>query len=247
MEEFIIQGRGREIYGRLYVPSGDAKHPAVIMSHGYNGSYSDWEMEASYYSSHGYVVYTYDFCGGSANSKSSSTDMTITSEKEDLLSVFSCIRQLDCVDTSGIILFGGSQGGLVSSLAAAQLGDEVRALAMYFPALCVPDNWKEKYPDPAQAPDRFDFWNHELTRRFVEDVHELDVFGRIGDYKGPVLILHGDADDIVPYGFSEKAAEVYEHAELVRMEGEGHGFTPEGGEKAMQIVLEFLENAAKQS
>jgi len=74
----------------------------------------------------------------------------------------------------------------------------------------------------------------------VEDVHKIDVFGTIGDYKGDVLILHGDQVPIVPYAYAEKAAETYASAELIKMEGEGHGFSPEGGEKAMNIVLEFL-------
>ncbi len=241
MKELIIPNGNRNIYGILYEPACDAKHPAIIMSHGYNGSHSDWTKEGRYFADHGYVVYTYDFCGGSVSSKSMDTRMTITSEKEDLLAVYAYIRNLDQVDETNIFLLGASQGGFVSSLAAAQLGDKVRALAMYYPALCIPDNWREKYPDPDQAPDTFDFWGLTLSRQFVKDVHPIDVYGRIGAYKGNVLILHGDQDEIVPYAYSERAVEVYEHAQLVRMEGEGHGFSPEGVEKAMKMVLDFLE------
>ena len=93
------------------------RHPAVIISHGYNGCHADWVNEGKYYSEHGYVVYAYDFCGGSVSSRSS----------------------------------GESADMLVSSLAAVQLGSRVRALAMYFPALCVPDDWKKRYPDPARG------------------------------------------------------------------------------------------------
>ena len=35
--------------------------------------------------------------------------------------------------------------------------------------------------------------------------------------------------------------EACKNAELVRMEGEGHGFTPDGAAKAMKIVLKFLD------
>ena len=243
MKELIITSGDKRIYGMLYEPAGEGKHPAVLMSHGYNGSHTDWVNEGEYYSRHGYVVYAYDFCGGSSHSLSSgrSTEMSVLSEKEDLMTVFDYVRKLDNVDPDRIVLFGGSQGGFVSSLAAAKLGDSVRALVMYFPALCIPDNWKENYPDPAQAPETFDFWGLELGRKYVEDAHRIDVYGTIGQYKGDVLILHGDEDDIVPFSYSEKAAKTYEKATLVRMEGEGHGFTPEGGEKAMQTVLDFLD------
>lgn len=241
MKELIIPNGDRNIYGILYEPAGETEHPAIIMSHGYNGSHADWVDEGQYYSEHGYVVYAYDFCGGSVNSRSSSVQMTITSEQEDLLAVFAQIRKMDQVDESNIVLFGGSQGGFVSSLAVARLRDEVRALAMYYPALCIPNDWRKKYPNPGHAPETFDFWGLELSRKFIEDVHPIDVYGKIGDFKGGVLILHGDQDDIVPYSCSEKAAEIYENAELVRMEGEGHGFSPEGSRKAMKIVLDFLE------
>ena len=137
--ELIIPNGDRTVFGKLYAPTESGKYPAIILSHGYNGTNADFVRECRYYSAHGYVAYALDFCGGSVNSKSSgsSTDMTITSEKEDLLAVFDYIKAMDNVDSSNMILFGGSQGGLVSALAAAKRADEIKALAMYFPAFCV--------------------------------------------------------------------------------------------------------------
>ena len=37
----------------------------------------------------------------------------------------------------------------------------------------------------------------------------------IGAYTGPVLILHGDKDAIVPLRYSERAAQIFPNAELV--------------------------------
>ena len=137
--ELTVPNGDRTVYGKLYAPTAPGKYPAIILSHGYNGTNADFVRECRYYAAHGYVAYALDFCGGSVNSKSSgsSTDMTITSEKEDLLAVFDYIKAMDNVDSSNMILFGGSQGGLVSALAAAERADEIKALAMYFPAFCV--------------------------------------------------------------------------------------------------------------
>ncbi len=241
-EELRIQNGNRTIYGKLYSPAENGKHPAIILCHGYNGTNADWVQECGYYAMHGYVVYAFDFCGGSVNSKSTgdSTDMTITSEKEDLLAVFDHIRTMETVDSEKVVLFGGSQGGLVSALAAAERPDSVRALAMYFPALCIPDDWEKKYADPQEAPETIDFWGLTLGRCFVEDVHHLDVFGTIGKFRGNVMILHGDKDDLVPYSYSERAAGVYDRVRLIRMEGEGHGFSEQGNKTAMGNILEFL-------
>lgn len=246
-EELKITSGEKNIYGKIYVPKNDGKYPAIILCHGFNGINDDWVKECSYYARNGYVAYAFDFCGGSVRSKSTgnSTDMTITSEKEDLLAVFDYIKTMDNIDEENIVLFGGSQGGLVSAIAAAERADEVKALVMYFPALCIPDDWGKKYPNPDDAPESFDFWGLKLGRGFVKDVQTIDVFNTIGNFKGNVLIIHGDKDAIVPYTYSEKAVGIYEHAELVKMKNEGHGFSVQCGDKAKEAVLKFLNNECK--
>ena len=55
---------------------------------------------------------------------------------------------------------------------------------------------------------------------------ELDVFGTAAVYEGPVRILHGTRDSIVPMWCSEKYAETYgERAELITIDGENHMIT----------------------
>lgn len=67
----------------------------------------------------------------------------------------------------------------------------------------------------------------------------------IGNYKGDVLILHGDRDGIVPLRYSERAAEVYENAELVVMEGQNHGFMGKARTEAMEKEAEFFRQHSK--
>lgn len=243
LEEISVPRGEQTVYGKVYRPRTEGAHPAIILCHGYNGTNSDFTQECTLYAQNGYVACAIDFCGGSTRSKSTgkSTDMTITSEKEDLLAVLAYMRSLPYVDPSRVVLFGGSQGGLVAALAAAEQPEDVHALAMYFPALCVPDDWKKRYASPADAPETFDFWGLELGRRFVEDVHELDVFHTIDAFEGPVLILHGNQDAIVPFTYSEDAADLYAQAELILYPREGHGFSPEGAKDAREAVLSFLD------
>ena len=117
--ELIIPNGEKSIYGVLYSPEGEANGTVIIMSHGYNGSHNDWVKEGALFAGSGYTSYAYDFCGGSVNSKSSgaTTEMTITSEKEDLLAVVDYFKSLGEFDK--IFLLGGSQGGFISSLVAA--------------------------------------------------------------------------------------------------------------------------------
>ena len=107
VEELIIKKGDKEIYGNIYYPNKEGKFPAVILSHGFNGSYSDFVTECEYYASHGFIAYSFDFCGGSVTSKSSgkTTDMTIFSEKQDLLIVLEHISNLENVEEKRIYLF----------------------------------------------------------------------------------------------------------------------------------------------
>ena len=247
VKEMTVTNGERIIFGKLYAPVKRGKRPAVILSHGYNGTNTDWVKECCYYASKGYIAYAFDFCGGSKKSGSSgeSTDMTISSEKEDLLAVIDHISSLKNVDSKRTALLGGSQGGLVSALAAAERKDTICALALYFPALCIHDDWSKKYKNASDAPVMFDFMGLKLGRSFVKDALDLDIFGTIGDFKGKVLMLHGDRDGIVPYSYSKRAADIYENATLIKMKNEGHGFSRENDDLAMDIVLRFLDTNSK--
>ena len=68
----------------------------------------------------------------------------------------------------------------------------------------------------------------------------FDIYKVIGNYKGDVLIVHGDKDDVVPLSYSKRAATVYESANLIIFEGGGHGFR-ERIDEAAAYSLEFLQ------
>lgn len=243
ISELTIKNGNNTIYGKIYTPSTDGKHPAIILSHGYNGTNNDFINECNYYAENGYIAYAYDFCGGSANSKSSlkSTDMTIFTEKSDLLSVFNYLSTMENVDSSQIFLFGGSQGGLVSSLAAEEIKDKVKGIILYYPAFGIPDNWRTTYPDISKIPETSNFWGLTLGKNFFITIHDFYVFDHIGNFDKDVLIIHGDKDAIVPIDYSKQAVKKYINAKLITMPGEGHGFSPEGANTAQNYVLDFLK------
>ena len=243
VEELIIKEEGKEIYGTIYYPEKEGKYPAIILSHGFNGSYADFDKECTYYADNGFIAYTFDFCGGALTSKSSGTtrEMTIFTEKEDLTMVLNFIRNMDCVEENEVYLFGGSHGGLVTSLVAAEQKEYVRAVAMYFPALCVIDNWNKAYPMVEDIPETTFLWEVPLGKDYFMTIRDFNIFEEMKKYEGPVLILHGDEDEIVPLEYSKKATENYKNGELVVLPGEKHGFSPEGIATCMEKILQFME------
>lgn len=239
-----IESGDNTLHGTLYKPETDSVTPLVIISHGYNGAGDDFKEEGALFAQHGIATYTLDFCGGSTGSKSTGNteDMTIFTEKRDLLNAYHYFKLQDDIDSNNIFLFGGSQGGLVTALVTEELGNEVAGMALYFPALCIADNWRDTFPDTDRIPEKKEFWGMTLGRNFFTSIHDFYVFDEIGSYPNNVLILHGDRDEIVPLSYSQKAVSLYKNAELVVMENEGHGFLPEAGKTAREKVLSFIKD-----
>lgn len=233
----------KSIWGDLYVPEEPGKFPAVILCHGYNGCGTDFAAECEYFASYGFVALAIDFCGGSFKSRSSgkTTEMSICTETEDLCAVLDYVKEMDQVDPERIFLFGGSQGGLVCALAAARKEAKVRALAVYYPAFCLYDDWRERYPEEAQILEEFDFWELRLGARYVRDARNTEPYGLAKQYRQEVLIIHGDEDEIIPLSYSLRLQETYESARLLILPGEKHGFSEKGGEEAAEAVLRFFQ------
>lgn len=115
---------------------------------------------------------------------------------------------------------------------------------IYYPALNIPDDWRNNFKSEADIPEENEFWGMTLGKKFFTSIRDFHTFDNIGTYKGNVLIIYGDQDPIVPSGAMDKAVEAYENIEYVVLEGEGHGFSPEGGKKAINKVIDFISSAS---
>ena len=243
--DYTIRKGDALIFGKLYEPEAEGIFPLVVIGHGYNGSWQDWTQECQYFAEHGIAAFAYDFCGGSTHSQSSglTTDMTVLTERDDVIAVFHAFRQME--QFAPIFLMGGSQGGFATALAAEQIRDLAAGMVLYYPALCITDNWKEKYPQGSEVPECIDFWDMRLGRCYADTACSMDALEQIGSFGKPVLIIHGTDDPVVPISYSERAAAGYPDARMTALPGEGHGFSPEGSAEAMKLAYRFMEDLLK--
>lgn len=243
-ETLLIKNGERTIFGVLSRPAdGKKKQPVAIVAHGFNGGHAFGKNYFSTLNSIGYQCYTFDFPCGSTYSQSdpNTMNMSIKDEQSDLQAIVSYFKKQPDVDASRIVLIGESQGGLVSALVAADKPKDVSKLILVFPALCIPDNWNARYPRLEDIPDTTRLWNVPMGRRFFTEIRDLKPYDEIGKYKKPVLIVHGDADPIVPIEYSSRAAEVYKNAKLHTIPNAGHGFKPNELQQSMEWIKEFLK------
>lgn len=247
--QITIPVNGKNIYGELLLPEGvSGKLPTVICSHGYGSSYKMCKLTIGKgLAMSGYAAYCFDFYGGSKKSKSggSMLEMSIMTEKEELLAVIDYIKELDVVDAENLYLFGESQGGMVSGITAVDRTADLKAMVLYYPAFCIPDDAHKKFADKEAIPEQTEAFNLSISRKYYLDAWDLDVFSYIPAFEKPVFIIHGDADTVVDVSYGRRAAEVYKNAEYVELPGKIHGFMGKGKKEAAKLTYQFLERVRK--
>lgn len=237
-----VMHHNRKIDGMIYMPEDSGIYPVVIFSHGYNGHKSDFDYTARYLAQNGICAFCFTFCGGSTRDTSGmpTTDMTLFTEREDLLAVISYVKELEFINENQMFVFGGSQGGLVTALTVDVVPDMIRGMILLYPAFCIADDWNKRFPDVSHIPEELEFWDMKLGKIFFESINGFDVFTHVGRFKGPVFIIHGAKDPIVSMSYIERVSKAYINTRLEIFTEEGHGFTEEGTRRMTQLLHEFI-------
>ena len=131
------ENEGQQIYGLLYQPvESEGLRPVVIYAHGFGGSYRNGDQCAQALAAQGYLVYCFDFRGGSESSRSegSNLEMSVFTEQTDLEAVIAMMKARSDVDSRNIFLLGASQGGMVSTMTAADNANDITGAVLLYPA-----------------------------------------------------------------------------------------------------------------
>lgn len=250
---FSCSRDGLTIRGHIYRAHPDSrgnlnsgKRPVIIMSHGFLGNEKQLVTYMEALAKIGYVVLTFDFNGGGPASTSSgkSIDMTILTEKADLLAVLKYAESLKDADTNNMSLVGFSQGGLVSALVAAELTNRIKNLVLFYPALCIPDDARSGKMmlmdfDPQNIPPVICQDPMIIGRNYALTAQNLDPYKEISGFSGRTLIIHGTSDKAVNIEYSRKAKSVYKNLVYKEIEGADHGFSGEDEAEAIRAMVDF--------
>ena len=245
VEEHPITLDNKYIYGKTYLPDdGKDTHPLVILCHGIGTNHSHAEPFAMRFAEHGIAAYAFDFCGGGDPIQSSGTlyDMSVHTEEEDLKDVIRHLRETGIADGQPIILLGMSQGGYVVTETAADLPDEIAGLILMFPAFNINDLITAEFSSPEDVPESVTIFDQTVSRKYFVDAMNEPIREDMKQYAGPVLLLHGSNDPIVPAQCSLDAAELFPDAEVHLIEGAEHGFFGPQADGAFSLCLSFLES-----
>lgn len=241
--ELHIDNDGSDLYGELYLPETDAETvPLVILTHGLGGTCAGGERYAVQFAEMGIATYCYDLRFASENSRSDNDTLQLSplTVQSDLQAVIDTSKTWDFVDTDNVFLMGYSLGGLTSAITAPDNMDYVKAEILFYPAFVVQDSAAEFAAMGDDMPETFDLTGVTLGRPFVEDTVNYDLYAQAERFTKDVLLIHGDADPVVPISYSERLRDLLSSVEYHVIKDGVHSFQDAHFVEAMTYVKDFL-------
>jgi len=247
-----------QIIGILHVPDSLKKGeraPAIVMFHGFTGHKSEAHRffihVARALCNAGYIVLRFDF-RGSGDSDGEFEDMTLPGEVSDAARAVDFISDLDAVNPEKIGVIGLSMGGRVAAILASK-DKRIKFVVLYSAALTplkekfLKDLGKEKLEKLARGEAVHIGNGWYLKKAFFETIDSpvpLEVLDKI---EVPVLIIHGDSDNVVPLEGAKKGYEILKNLnsknELYIIKGGDHVFTrKEHTQEVVEKTLDWLSS-----
>ncbi len=212
-------GRVEAWYLPVRSDNGTAPYPAVIFSHGNAELIDHWPETMSALSRMGVGVLLMEY-PGYGRSEGAPTQASVM---EAVIAGYDWLGSRPDIDTARIVAMGRSLGaGAAVALAAER---PIRALILQSAFSSVGAMaWRTYGLLPFLALDQFD------NRR------------GLATFSGPVLIVHGRSDAVIPYRHGVVLSEAAKDAELISLDCE-HGNCPPSWDVFWTDIGEFLQRA----
>jgi len=131
-------------------------------------------------------------------------------------------------------------------MTAGELGtDAFRAVVLMAPAAVLRDdairgNTFGKQYDPLDPPEFVQLWGpQQLGANYIRTAFSLPIYETAAKYQGEALIIHGNADRVVPYTYGERFHQIWPKSEFVLQEYYDHGFS-QNIYRSTDIVAQYL-------
>lgn len=214
---WLVAQDGVDLYAWHFDNGGDR---LIIYFHGNASSPAAASGLSQQVASLGYGLLAPSYRGYSPSQGSPSEQGLI----EDAREIWRYATQDLGVDPSNIVLHGRSLGGGVAVALASEV--QPRAVILECTFASVREVAQSRYP----------IYPVRLLLR-----HPFDSEARAPGVQAPVLLVHGDQDQVVPVEHGRRLAEAFPDATYIEVPGEGHGGRLLRGEgRARQAWLEML-------
>lgn len=244
-QDLPLEGDHGRIAAILQTPDDVEAYPLVILMHDLASRMDDDVIRplANALESKGIASLRFDF-NGHGMSQGYFEGMTVPDEIEDAKKVYLYAAKLPNI--TSISLAGHGQGGVVASMTAGILGTEnIKSLVLMAPAAVLRDDALRgigyySFYDPNDVPETVSIHDDLfLSRDYILTAQTLPIYETSVKYQGPVFIIHGTKDDVVPYTYGERYQRIYSQGQLLLIPGGNHYFTNDIN-AACQAVAEYF-------
>ena len=244
-QEAMIASRDTQIPVTYVVPpsANEQALPLVLLVHGHGGTREEagaFTRLAAQLAAQGIASIRMDF-PGCGESKEPFYNNNLTNMKADVLSAYEYVQRWAYIDPNRVGIVGFSMGGRIAA-ELSQDGERYAAMVLWAGAL---ENGASEFTDMLGGETEYaamktqaqtegfapyeTFWGQkqQLGAQWFEDLEASMPLDAIERYTGSLLLIHGQADDVVPPVVSRRAEAAASNAavvSLIEIPGADHGF-----------------------
>ena len=175
--ELFIPSNGSLLAGLIYRPNGSAKHPTLLLLHGYPGNERNLDL-AQVVRALGWNVIFFDY-RGSWGSQGKFSLMNCVEDVQNVVRFCNKYQDSLRIDTSNIVLFGHSMGGWISLKAIQSIPQIKKVFAL--------STWNiyGDYKKVLNQKEMMDLANDPSTggKYFVLNASLKDIFGPVLEHR----------------------------------------------------------------
>lgn len=125
-------------------------------------------------------------------------------------------------------------------MTASRHPKHISALVLMYPAFSITDDAKSQYHSYTQVPNHPELFGIPLGKIYYKNLSKMDITKAATKFSGPVLIVHGEDDDIVPVRYARKANNNFKNSTLEVLPNAGHDFDGRDRKQAIEYMDQFI-------
>ena len=240
--DITIQNAGRDVPATVVVPDGEGPFPAVVINHGHGGGRQEnggLGRIASALAEQGILSVRMDF-PGSGDSTEPFTEGYLSNMISDSNASLAYVLENYEVDAERLGIFGYSMGGRIALTIAGEADNPYKAVALLAPSadpggpmsvafMGGQAEYDRLYAE-ASGPQGYAEYvtqygqTQQLSKTWYDEMTASTPLDAIANFSGPMLILHGDQDTVVPAAVAEMVKAAYPAATLTTVPDADHGY-----------------------
>jgi hypothetical protein len=230
-EVWFLTSDGVKLHGWFFRSTSRPAAATILYFHGNGGNLSYYDWVGAELSGRGFDVLLFDYRGYGRSEGASADERGLYADAD---AAYDFLTKARGVDARSVVLYGQSLGTAAAADVAARR--ECGALVLESGLSSAADMAGEIMP-----------WLPGFVRRLTKN--KLDTAGKLARVGCPVLVAHGDRDEVIPVAQGRRLFDAARDPKrLLIVEGAGHNdLSIVGGDSYLGSLADFIAGATRPS